>query len=367
MGPDRLATDLARLDDQDIDRILAVNRSAYGEKDILSTREDFAWRCDRNPAGTAVIPVIRNEHGDVVGSIWLVPLRLRVQGQDYPAATGTNLVIQREYRGTFAYAKLMRQLEKTAREKRIPLHFSFVSEENFRQLRAHHPQTVFTVPVLVKPLDFDSLAQARFPKKWQQAVVGRIGRLVSPFLFRKPFLRPNRDITVRAVERFDDHFDGFWSQARDRYPVMSVRDRDFLAWRFAPVSGRSYRILVAQMQGQMLGYAVIRCAPVRGVWAGLVADLLVADHPAGMEAGVCLMAEAEDFFRSQKMWAAAALMVPWAAEYGILRRYGYRNLPLRIASRQFRFAFFIHHGAAEVFGQISNRDWFITLADYESF
>ncbi len=367
MAPNGPIADLARSDDHDIDQIIAVNKSVYGEKDILATREDFAWRCDRNPVGPAIIPVIRNRHGDAVGFIWLVPLRIRVKGQDYLAATGTNLVIQSEYRRTLGYVKLMRKFEQTLREKDIPLHFSFVSEEVYRQIGSHNPQTAFTVPVLVKPLDFEALAQAYFTKKWQR-VIGSQGRwLVAPFFSKKPFLHRNKDITVRALEQFDDNFDGFWCQALDKYPVMAVRDRNFLTWRFAPVSGRRYHILVAQMRGQMLGYAVIRCATVRGVKTGLVLDLMVVDDSLGMEAGVWLMNQAEAFFRAQKMSAAAGLMVPWAAEYRILHQCGYRDLPPAKAPRQFRFAFFIHTTSQDVFKLMSIRDWFITLADYESF
>lgn len=367
MASNRLTADLARPDDHDIHQILANNISVYGKDDILATREDFAWRCDHNPAGPAIIPVIRDGHGDVVGSIWVVPLRIRVKGQDYLIATGTNLMIQSAYRRTFGYIKLIRKFEQTLREKDIPLHFSFVSEEVYKQLRAHNPQTVFTVPALVKPLDFKTLAQVYFTKKWQQ-IIGSHGRwLVSPFFSTKPFLHRKKDITVRAIEHFDSHFDRFWCENRNKYPVMSVRDSGFLTWRFAPVSGRRYHILVAQMQDQMLGYAVIRCATVRGIKTGLVLDLLVANHPQGMEAGARLMIQAEAFFRTQEMSVAAGLMVPWAAEYRILRQCGYRDLPPAIAPRQFRFAFFIHTASPEVFQRISIRDWFIALYDYEAF
>jgi hypothetical protein len=69
---------------------------------------------------------------------------------------------------------------------------------------------------------------------------------------------------------------------------MVIRDRAFLAWRFAGVSGRRYHILISQAQGQMLGYVVLRCATIRGVETGLVMDLLVTDGLLGEAAGACL-------------------------------------------------------------------------------
>jgi hypothetical protein len=366
MASTQLATDLARRDDHDIGQILAVNTSEYGSDDILATREDFFWRYDQNPAGQGVIPVIRNRRGDVVGFIWLVPIRIRIKGQDCSVAIGTNLVIQPEYRRTFGYVKLLRQFECAVRDHDIPLHFSFVSEENYKQLRLNRPRTAFTVPLLAKPLDYDALARDYFTSKWKRFIGSRAGWLLSPLFREKPFLKRNNEITIRAIEQFDGDFDEFWRHVQDNYPVMVVRDRAFLAWRFAPVSRRRYHILVAQLRGQMLGYTVIRCATVRGIKTGLILDLLVADGPLGMEAGMYLMAQAEAFFRTQEMSLMAGLMAPWAKEYRILRRSGHRDVPLAIAPRRSRFAFFVHSASQETLNSLSTRDWFITLADYES-
>jgi hypothetical protein len=279
---------------------------------------------------------------------------------------GTNLVIQPEYRHTFGYVKLLRHFEYALRDHAIPLHFSFVSEENYKQLRANRPQTAFTVPLLAKPLDYEALAEAYFTSKWKRFIGGRAGWLLSPLFSEKPLLKRNNEITIRTIEQFDGDFDEFWRHVQDNYPVMVVRDRAFLAWRFAPVSRRRYHILVAQLRGRMLGYTVIRCATVRGIKTGLILDLLVTDQPLGMEAGMYLMAQAEAFFRVQGMSLIAGMMVPWAKEYRILRRCGHRDVPLAIAPRQSRFAFFLHNASQETLNSLSTRDWFITLADYES-
>jgi len=124
---------------------------------------------------------------------------------------------------------------------------------------------------------------------------------------------------------------------------------------------------MAQYRGKIVGYTVVRCVTIRGLKTGLILDLLVVDHPKGMEAGGRLMAEAEVFFRTQEMSLTAGLMVPWAKEYRIMRRSGYRDVPLAIAPRRFLFAFFVHSASQETLNSLSTQDWFITLADYESF
>lgn len=362
----QVVADLYRAGDR-VD-ILALNRLEYGPTDILATPEDFDWRCAQNPAGQAIIPVVRDcDSGSVVGFIWMVPLHIRVKGQDCLAATGTNLVIHPEYRNTFGYARLMRRFQQVFRDNDIPLHFSFVSEEAYRRQRERNPQTVSTIPLLVKPLDFESLAQAHPTGRWQRLIIGWAGQLVSPFLFRQRPIAPSKEITVRAVDHFDEGFDEFWRKVQDKYSVMVIRDWAFLAWRFARVSQRRYHILVARTQDQMLGYAVLRCLTIRGVKTGLIMDFLVTDGLLGETAGALLMAQAEAYFRTQEMSLAAGLAVPFAAEYRILQQAGYANLPQAIAPRAFRFAFFVHHAREGDLISLSAQDWFITIADYESF
>jgi len=361
---DPIISDLAQA--SDMDTILAINRLEYGPEDILATPADYAWRCEQNPVGKAIIPVIRNASGDVVGFIWVVPVRLRVKGQDYLAAAGTNLVIHPAYRHNLGYVKLLRRFEQVFKDHSIPLHFSFVSKEAFRRQQERQSQAVMTIPLLVKPLDLKSLAQSYWTGKWQRFPAGWGGRLVAPLVFRPRQTARSPEISVSHLDCFPPHLDEFWRRTRDKYPIMAVRDLKFLQWRFAPVSKRRYHVLIVHAQDQVAGYAVLRCATVRGVETGLVMDLLLGDGPWSEPAGDCLMAEIEVFFRAHGMALATGLMMPFSTEYRVLRRAGYRPVPAALAPRLFHFAVFAHADGQPDLTQIAARDWFITLADYES-
>src|SRR5262249_9280559 len=209
-------------DEHDMDQVLALNLSEYGPQsprpstDVVATRADFIWRRDRNPAGRAIVPVVRNHVGDVTGFLWLIPLRTRIRSRDYMAATGANLVIHPDARRTFAYVKLVRKLNRALGDRDIALHFSFVSDENYRRLRRENPKRAFTVPLLIKPLDVPSLAQAYLRPKWQRAVCRYAGRLVSPLFFKRPVLHCKSDICIQTAEHFDASFDAFWRRIQDK-------------------------------------------------------------------------------------------------------------------------------------------------------
>ncbi len=360
----RVDADLAGEGDRD--RILELNKLEYGPGDALATPTDFTWHFDRNPAGKAIVPVIRDCRGIVVGFIWIEPLRIRFNKQIYLAASGTNLIIEPEYRNTFAFLKLIRRFEQVFADERIPLHFSFVSEKRYHQLLKSKSKCISTIPLLAKPLDFRSLAHTYIASSLQRFVVSRVGPLLSPFLFRQSSIIPSKEITIQQIDQFNDDFDNFWRQVQDKYAVMLIRDQFFLGWRFNRLSGREYRTLAAWTGKQMLGYVVIRCSTIHGVKTGLIMDLLVADNKLGQIAGTHLLAEAENYFRIQQMSVATALMPSFAAEYLILRRSGYVNVPQAFSPRSFRFAFFVHNADNKEMMSLSSRNWFITMADHES-
>jgi GNAT superfamily N-acetyltransferase len=366
-GHHGVVSDLYRAGDEA--DILALNRMEYGPTDILATPADFNWRYAQNPVGQAIISVARDwDSGSVIGFIWIVPLRIRVSGEDWLGATGTNLLIHPDYRGTSAYVKLMRRFRQAFIDHDIPLHYSFISEDTYSRLRPDDPRVAFGVPLLIRPLDMMKLARAYFDNSWRRLIVGIGGQLATPLLFRARQFSPGKHhFTLHALDGFDDRFDDFWARVKDKYPIMVIRDHRYLAWRFAEVSGRQYRILVVQVGDEIISYTVLRCANIREIPIGLVMDLLVETGPRGEAAGACLMAEALRYFRSENMWLAGGLMLPQTAEYSIMRRAGYLPCPERLAPRLFRLAFRFHGKRPDIAPRLSPEHWFVTIADYEAY
>jgi hypothetical protein len=363
----KVVADLFRAGDEA--DILALNRTEYGPTDILATPADFDWRYAQNPAGQAIISVVRDcDSGSVVGFIWIVPLRIRVFGEEWSAAIGADLLIHPGYRDTFAFAKLMRRFRQAFIDHGIPLHYGFISEHTYSRFRLDDPRVVFEVPLLIRPLDMMKLARAHFDNSWQHWITGIGGQLATPLLFRARQFHPGKhNFTLHVLDGFDERFDDFWAWVKDKYPIMVIHDRRYLAWRFAEISGRQYRILAVQVGDEMIGYTVLRCANVREIPTGLVMDLLVETGPRGEAAGACLMAEALRYFRSENMWLAGGLMSSHAAEYNIMRRAGYLPCPGRFAPRLFRFAIWVHGKKLATAPSLSPEHWFVTIADYEAY
>ncbi|MGH7856044.1 MAG: hypothetical protein ACREQY_01850, partial [Candidatus Binatia bacterium] len=223
--PQRVVADLARAEDRD--RILELywhTPSPGGASVSRADPADFVWRHEQNPDGPAVIPVVRDERGDVVGMIWLMPRTYRVDGRDVAGAVGQSLVIHRDYRQGFAYVKLMRRFERALSDHSIPLHVSFVSAPTYHRERARDPGMVSRTPLLVKMLDPPSLARAYFAAGWKRALGATAGRLLAMVQRPRRHTTIRDSISVEPVEGFGPEFDAFWETVKDRYRAGAVRN-----------------------------------------------------------------------------------------------------------------------------------------------
>jgi hypothetical protein len=358
-----LVTGLLREEEED--RMLELNRQAFGGRDLLASREDLAWRRDENPAGRAVVPVVRDEEGRLAGFLWIVPLRLQVDGQVLRGATGTNLVVDPAYRGTFAFVRLLREFRHRLAEHAMPLHFSFVSEARYRSARKREPASVTTVPMLVKTLDWLAAAAALERRIRLPSAAPRLARWLLPS--RVTAHPPARESGFRIVEMDpgDVRVDAFWSAARGKYRCLCVRDSAYLAWRFSPRSGRRYRVLGAEgPDGALLGYVVRRTAVIRGVTVGLIVDILLRGDTAGASAGPSLVRDTERTFREQGVAVSSALLPGFSEEHALLRALGYRAVPALFSPRPFRLEVVRRDPRCP---PVQAAEWYVTYADWEAY
>ncbi len=357
-----ITTDLAQ--DADAQAILQLTQNEWPD-DFLTTLEGFMWWRNQNPAGRAIIPVIRNHQNNIVGSIWVLPINSQMNGQKHLIANGANLIIHPDYRDSLGYVKLMRRFKRVFKDEHIPLHFSFIQEKKFQKQKIQKPGTTWQVPLLVKPLDFRALAQTSFSPKWARFFVNPV-TIAAPKLYHNLHRKYNNpDIQVQYATAFDSTINKFWLKVQNKYPIMTIRNQDFLEWRFAKIIGRDYHVSIAKVNDEIVGYVVLRFLSIQGVKTGLIMDLLVTPNSLGTTIGAYLMAKAEAYFRQKQASIIVGLMNAFTTEYHILRQAGYIKLPSFLSPHNFYFAY-VTHGTNDL-SLLSEKHWFITLADYDGY
>lgn len=360
-----LTVDLAR--PSDAGAILELNRTAFGGRDLLATLEDFSWRYTDNPAGQAIVPVLRGEDWRPAGFIWIVPLRMRLRGETVLGATGTNLVIDPGHRAGFGYTRLLRRFEQELRHRGLVGHFSFVSEDTYARAQRREADSLTTVPLLARGLDAGAASKPGSRARWYRFLGRCADRLAAPRRSRERAVAATDQEVVTELDAPDQRFEAFWASIEDRYPASVIRDRSYLAWRFARMPGRAYRLLLAESEGTPTGYIVLRTAAIRGMPAGLLMDFRVGHGVAGERAGAALLKAAKQLFEQEGAVVSTALLSPLVREYHLLKRHGYHRVPAVLAPRRFRLLTAFEGRAASGQPWPRARDWFVTLADWEAY
>lgn len=86
------------------------------------------------------------------------------------------------------------------------------------------------------------------------------------------------DYTLSLRTRFDQPFDDLWREAAPEFDLAVVRDSAHLNWRYADPRAGDFKILTAERNGTLLGYAISRVS--QGV--GYIADVLAAPAHKGV-------------------------------------------------------------------------------------
>lgn len=101
-------------------------------------------------------------------------------------------------------------------------------------------------------------------------VPGYVGLALRSKLARRAAPR-NPGWTVRRVESFDERADAFGQQAAQPFAFIAERSRAYLNWRYCDPRGGEFTALVAEQDGELLGYTALRQIRTRGHIAELLA------------------------------------------------------------------------------------------------
>lgn len=338
--------------------VLALCRRAWPDEDVA--RADFQrWQYIDNPAGPALSTLARDRAtGEVIGQFGAIPVRLSVEGEERLAALALNVVTDEAQRGRGVFTALGRAADQRMAERGATIAFAMPNENSFpgfvRRLGYTHAGDV---PFLVRPVNVRRLVARRLPLPGLGLLAAL---LLRPFVPPVPRTHaPVQGVAVDEVEEFDEAFDSFWRRVRGREPVMLVRDRPYLTWRFRQLPTRAYTCLRATVDGEQAGYLVLRAAGILGYRAGLVVDFLIEPSAAGERAGRALLAHALASFAREDLDLLASLMPAPTPEYRLLRRTGFRPLPRALLPQPFRLV------ARDGPVVRDARRWFFTMGDYD--
>jgi GNAT superfamily N-acetyltransferase len=346
--------------------VLDVERLVYGEADVAE-RAHYEWLYRTNPAGDAVIwyAATRDPGAESAGHYAVVPARVAVRGAVRTGSVSVNTVTHPRYRRQGVFAVLAERVFAECARRGIEFTYGFPNPASLPGFVGRLGfADIGRVPLLIAPLDARAIAPpaSSGARRLALRTAMRGGSAVAALVRRAS---PGGEAPVDELGADAADWDLLWTRLRGKYPVMVVRDRRYVAWRFGACPTRRYRLYVARGAEGPAGLVVTRVDSVLGMRAGLVVDFVVASGRSGREAGRGLLAAALREFAEARVGLAASLMPAIGEEYACLRRAGFFRCPTLLEPQPFPVILRRHAASAAVVPAAIG-DWLLTMGDYDA-
>jgi hypothetical protein len=313
-----------RAGDEDalFDLARAVNGDTIAKDDWLKL---WDWKYRRNPAGQPFIR-LAEDNGKIVGQYILNPVFINYRGQAVRGAQSVDTMTHPGYRRQTIFETLAKKVYEDAAQAGVALLIGFpnalslpgfTGKLDWLDVSAYH--------VRIMPLNPAAAMRSFTANKFLQlpgtAALSRLGKVV----FRASPPPPIPGLKLTRISSFDGRIDDLCLQAEKDAVISVKRNRDYLNWRYSAVPGTEYRIYLAELQEQILGYIVFRSQKLQGTIVGRIYDLIVPQQHEGIAHQ--LVAKAIADFKQEK---AACILYRYIAGGHMaqtLRRCGFFSLP----------------------------------------
>jgi len=339
-------------DEKDLKGILSLRKIVFGEmeKDKLD-HKFWKWEFMEGPDGKAFIYIVE-EGGRVIGHFADIPRRFSVDGEVVLGALSLDLMVHPDYWRKGIFAAMGRYgAQQVKRENGLFMTAFPIRIETILGLKKIGWKEVVKLPVLVYPIRFSGILNRYYHFPPLSLLVGGVVRLFYLLLFGWKKKKWMEEVAIEKVSSLDDSFDGFWQKAHPLHPIVGVRNRNYLTWRYFKHPTREYIIYRAIRNGEMRGYIVLRKVELLNFNSTVIVDLLALDE-------VTLTALVEKGIHHSRQEGADLLgfMVPSGhLYYKILRGMGF--LP---SLKTFLFMVY-PHSDKEIF--LSPEKWYVNWGD----
>jgi len=336
----------------DMGGILSLRGVVFGEEEKDKMNPSFwRWEFLEGPDGRGLIYIVEDGN-KIVGHFADVPRWFCVQEEPVLGTLSLDLMVHPDYWRRGIFEALGRYgIGRVRKENGLFLIAFPIRQETIHGLKKIGWEEVVKLPVLVYPIRFSGIINRylRFPLL--SLLAGAAARFLYLLLYGPKKRNGWENVEIEEIRFLDDQFDRFWQKALSLYPIVGVRNRTYLTWRYLQHPTRTYTIYRAKKGGEMEGYIVLRKVELLNFNSAVIVDLLALDE-------VALVALVERGIRhsQQKGTDLLALMLPQDHPYDkILRKRGFLPSP-----KTFQFMVYFH-SKREVLN--SPEKWYVTWGD----
>jgi GNAT superfamily N-acetyltransferase len=215
----------------------------------ISSRWD--WLYERNPHGRALTWVAVDDSNTLVAVTSIFPRKIVVAGRNRVGSMGGDCYVAPRARRRGLATKLHKATRAEMKQHGVDFMFGPPRPNNLEALLKAGSHLVTTFRRFTRPLSGRAAYRALF-KRTAPRVLGPM-----PDLSLKVFDRitgPSlRGWTLEPVTEFGEEFDRLFERSVAEYPIIGLRDRGFLTWRYLEGQTRSQKPYALRRHGELCG------------------------------------------------------------------------------------------------------------------
>ncbi len=319
-------------ENRDFDQVTDLFKNVFKGRvgnDFLVDRLDeyFEWAYERNPDSQIIHTSrwVAEEGGQIVGFICGMPVAIKVGSQYLGAAWAQNVMVHPDHQGKGLGTMLLTLPQEEAPDLALALGMSEVSHKLLLRLGWYDVDADYMMRYVLRKRGVLWLLLDRIRRRdWMSALAAVYALVTVHGLHHGMRKMLSNDVSIKRVLSLDDRFDRLWEIAAETIPILVVRNREYLTWRYNRSLNHFAIFSAEDCTGRLLGYIALR---ERGQ-NGIIADFLVA--PMDSRVQKKLLISAIDYFRAKNLDGILCLMPTGKAAATVLRQVGFLKTEQRL-------------------------------------
>lgn len=341
-----------------LDEMCEMTADNYGSEETTAQKEFVLHEYFENPVGDALIELaLDNDKNVLAGQYLVTPKLIYSRGKIIRSILSLNTLTREAYRGQGIFTGLAEIIYDRATREGYEFcygapnpnsHPGFIKKLSFIDLGY--------MPLYVKPLKTNQMIKERTEKDW----LAKIATVGNAFFRSRDSEDSNIvEVNISNVELMNQ----FWNAVKDKYPVIGVRDADYLTYRYLKVPIRKYHPFFYIKEGKVIAYAVGRVREVANMTTGMIADFLFLD---GYETEAKnLINHLIYIMKENGAGLAGCIMQENASEVRVLKKAGFFRCPEKVLPQPTPIIYRKLNPKFDDSVVKEWKNWFFTTGDYD--
>ena len=320
-------------DEEGIVELLELVFDGWPHFDLECTPLDhWKWKYLDNPTTNAVLSVAVSNN-EIVGCFGLFIQRIKIGDRIFLGSNGVDVAVHPDFRRLGIYNKLWSLINELKINTGIKFHYGVEGNPILirKNLRLGFYLFPFSAMQFIKIRDID-LHFRLVPTKY--AYFKKYGfqllKLYNKFktsLTGSPSLAD--DFNIYEIKSFDDRIKVFWDEIKDHYNFIIERNKNYLNWRYCDSRGGKYIVKIAENNGRILGYSVIRINKYKTEYpTGYIVDIITL--PDRFDVVNKLVKNAVQYFDGNNINLIQTLVIKHHPYEEVFRTHGFLNIKSKL-------------------------------------